>query len=138
MKALILSLALGVIIYIGAFLSRYYGWYNTYWFTDISLHFISGIMFGSFWFWLIRKINKPNLTLEAITTVTFAGFGSILWEFWEYAGWRIKPDHTRYYIPEIADSLNDTLCALLGALVVVIVILISHYLSRANRTARGL
>ena len=118
MKPLNLSIILFILIAFGSYSARATGWYNSYWFTDVILHSISGIMFGFFWLWYMRNLKIQNVWFQVITIVTFATFASVLWEFWEFAGHYITPNHTQYYIPDLGDTLNDILCGMLGSTIV--------------------
>lgn len=117
-KEFIYSLFIFVIVGIVTFFSRKLGWYNNYWYTDVILHFLSGVGFGLIWLGLDKESKKPLATVLAC--VSFAVFGSVLWEYWEYFGWHITPSHTRYYIPEMGDTLSDTFFGLIGGLVAAI------------------
>lgn len=100
-----------------SFLSRREAWYNTYWYTDVILHFTSGVALGLLWIALTKndanRLQTSSL-LFIIGAISFAVFGSVLWESWEFAGWRITPSHTQFYIPELGDTLSDVFCGLLG------------------------
>ena len=97
---------------IGTLFTRHYGWYNEYWYTDVILHTVSGIGFGCIWFGLNKTTHVSYMGI--LGAISFATFGSVLWEFWEYAGWHIVPSHARYYIPELGDTLSDIFCGLCG------------------------
>jgi hypothetical protein len=109
----ILALLLFVCVGIAALIARNYGFYNDYWFTDVILHIVSGFALGLTWIGLNRGEVKRRW-MVILCAVSFAALGSVLWEFWEFSGWRITPSHTRFYIPELGDSLLDILCGLLG------------------------
>jgi len=108
------SSVLFIIVAIVALLSRNFGWYNSYWYTDVILHFISGIAFGLLCIALNSKTITSSPFVFFISIVSFAVFGSVLWEFWEYAGWHLTPSHTQFYIPQLADTLSDIFCGLIG------------------------
>jgi len=103
------------VIAIGAWWARHTGWYSGYWFTDVILHVIAGVAFAYLYLWLARKRSEKNHWLIALNIIAFATFGSVLWEFWEYAGWHLMPVHTRYYIPDLGDTLNDIFCGMIGS-----------------------
>ncbi len=111
---LVLGLFSGFMVLAGSFLSRRNGWYFDYWYTDIILHIIAGIMFGFLWLLLVRKTEFRPVWLITLGAVAMAVFGSFLWEVWEMTGWRLRPDQARFYIPEIADSLSDITCGMIG------------------------
>lgn len=113
-KYLLSSFFIFALVGVGSFLSRYLGWYNSYWFADVILHTLSGVGFGLVWLGLIR--TEQSVFIRILGTVSFAALGSTLWEFWEYAGWRITPSQTRFYIPELGDTLSDVICGIIGGL----------------------
>jgi hypothetical protein len=112
---LITSLLLLLVVSAGSFLSRHFGWYSTYFFTDIILHTLSGIMFGYLWLAFINKSNISSL-ITFSTIILFAVFGSFLWEVWEYGGYVFFPAHVEFYKPEIGDSLGDIASGMLGGI----------------------
>jgi len=107
------SLPLFLTVTLGALLSRHFGFYNDYWFTDIILHTISGLAFGVLWIGLYKKTHSPFLLL-ILGAMSFAVLGSVLWEFWEFAGWQLTPAQVPFYIPQLGDTLGDIFCGLVG------------------------
>lgn len=112
-KYLIYTAAVFVIVGIITYFARSLGWYNDYWYTDVFLHTLSGVGFGIFWIGLSKKSTASFLVIT-LGAVSFAALGSVLWEFWEFAGWRITPSHTQFYFPGLADTLSDIACGLAG------------------------
>ncbi len=110
------SIALLGLVALGAWLSRHYGWYNSYWFVDITLHIVSGIMFGLFWLGIHSRSEFGSKWSLFISTIAFATFGSVLWEFWEFEGWKIMPAHTQFYFPILSDTLGDIASGMFGGL----------------------
>lgn len=104
-------------VYIGAWASRSFGWYNEYAFTDIMLHIVSGAAFGLMWLGFMKD-SRNQFWVICIGGMSFATFGSVMWEFWEFAGWRVTPSQLRFYIPELGDTLGDILCGMIGGAVV--------------------
>lgn len=109
-KALILFL----IVVFGTWLARHNGWYNTYWYTDVILHLVSGVMFSYLWSWLSRGTTYSSWWILGLSTIAFATLGSVVWEFWEYGGHLILPAQTNFYVPALGDTLGDIFCGLLG------------------------
>lgn len=118
-RHLYLSYALGFIVLIGSGLARQYGWYHEYWFTDVILHFLSGVGIAALWFWMIQGENM-TAPIRVLSTVAFAVLISFFWEAWEWWGWMLRPDFARHYIPELGDTLSDMAWGLLGALIFII------------------
>jgi hypothetical protein len=98
----------------GSLLSKYFGWYNTYWFTDIILHTISGMAFGFLWIGLQKRTVTSAWFIVLVGAASFATLGSVLWEFWEFAGWRLTPAQVPFYLPQLSDTLGDILCGMIG------------------------
>ncbi len=104
---------------IGSFFARHFGWYNTYWYTDVILHTISGIWLGLLWLSMSTQTKK---WLLVISTTSFATFGSVLWEFWEYAGYLLTRSSVPFYVPQLSDTLGDISCGMLGGCAVSLLI----------------
>jgi hypothetical protein len=114
-KYLKYSIGLFVLVGIGTYFARTLGFYNTYWFTDVILHTISGVAFGFLMLSIIGK-EKISRKLEFFILIGFAVFGSYVWEVWEFSGFHIMPGVTEFYTPELGDSLGDIACGMLGAI----------------------
>lgn len=102
------------IVALGAWLSRTLGWYNNYWYTDMVLHIFSGIALGLLWVAINQKNHPSSSFIFCIGVVSFTVFGSVLWEFWEFAGWLITPSHTQFYLGTLDDTLMDILYGAIG------------------------
>lgn len=105
---------------VGTYFARAENWYYQFWYTDIVLHVLSGAMFASLWLWFVYRRDRTLIRFETLTAVTFATFGSVLWEFWEFTSWRVLPQISAFYMPEIGDTLGDILCGIVGALIFMI------------------
>lgn len=94
------------------------GWYHEYWFADIFLHTLSGVMFA--FFWIALSYDETHTSkLIFLVTLTMAGVvGSYFWELWEFGGAYILPGIAIAYEPNLADSLGDIACGMVGAMVV--------------------
>lgn len=110
------SSALFGLVALGAWLSRTLGWYNAYWYTDVILHILAGIALGLLWIVINRKNHASSWLVFCISIISFAVFGSVLWEFWEFAGWWITPSRTQFYLATLDDTLLDILCGAIGGL----------------------
>lgn len=118
--------ALFVIVAIGSWLSRHFGWYNEYWFIDIALHVLSGIMFGYAWLAIAGRSKFSSIWVLTVGLISFATLASVLWEFWEFSGWRIMPSHTQFYFPVLSDTLGDLLSGMIGGVFLSIYISFKH------------
>ncbi len=123
---LIKAVGIFILVWLGAFISRKTGYYNTYWFTDISLHILSGIGFGYLVLAITAK-EKINWKILSILIVSFAVLGSYFWELWEFSGWHLVPGNMEFYSPEIGDSFGDIASGMSGG------VLLSIYLLLKNR-----
>lgn len=110
-----------LIVAMGSFLARSFGWYNDYWFTDIILHTISGLWLGLFF---LAFTQEPSKLLRSVGTVSFAVFGSVLWEYWEYAGYLLTRSKVPFYIPQLSDTLGDITCGMVGGIFLAIIVTI--------------
>jgi hypothetical protein len=116
MKKFYGSITLFSVVALGAWAARSWGWYNEYWFTDIALHVIAGIALGLLWLSLLGR-SFPYRHILLLSTISFAVFGSVLWEFWEWGGWFFFPAYTDFYVPSYTDTLGDITCGLCGGIV---------------------
>jgi hypothetical protein len=113
------AFVLFLIICVGTYFARTNGWYYSYWYTDIVLHIISGMMFAALWIWFIHRRADEGFRFEIFTSIMFATFGSVLWEFWEFSSWKILPKISAFYIASLGDTLGDILCGMAGAAIYV-------------------
>ncbi len=112
-KNFFIALGLFILVGIGSWAARSFGFYNTYWFTDVILHLCAGGGFGFLWLALNNQIEK-RFWMVVLSAASFAVLGSVAWELWEFAGWHIMPSHTQFYVPEMGDSLGDVWCGFGG------------------------
>lgn len=114
-RYLLIAFGLFTFVALGAWAARTLGFYAAYWYTDIIFHVASGAGFGLIWLALNQRGEKRRLML-VLGAAGFAVLGSLVWELWEFAGWRLFPSQIRYYIPELGDTLGDLFCGLLGGI----------------------
>lgn len=117
---LISSTTLWIAVSIGSALSRRHGWYGTYWYTDIILHTLSGVALGLLWIGVNKKPEQTSRTLYVVSVMSFAVFGSFIWELWEWSGLHFTPSHSQFYKPELGDTLLDITCGGTGGLAVAV------------------
>jgi hypothetical protein len=117
------STACFAFVALGSFVSRHMGWYNSYWFTDIVLHTVSGVAFSLIWLGIARR--SANL-ISLLGGVSFAVFGSVLWEFWEFGGWKLIGRLTPFYVPQLADTLGDISCGMIGGLLIALIVVLKR------------
>jgi hypothetical protein len=114
-RDMIIAASLFVLVGLGSWAAKSFGFYSEYWFTDVILHALAGLAFGFIWTGLTAKTARSKVVI-IVGAAGLAVLGSVLWEVWEYAGWQIIPGKMRAYVPELGDSLADILCGLLGGL----------------------
>ncbi|MBX4195540.1 hypothetical protein KW796_01095 [Candidatus Parcubacteria bacterium] len=105
------------------FFLRPLGIYSRFWYADIVLHILAGIMFGCLWLWFSRKLTLPREFLYS-SIIMSAVLGSFLWEVWEFGGWYVRGFSMPYYIPSLGDTLSDILAGMVGAIILCLVRLI--------------
>ena len=113
-RYLYLALSAFVLVGIGSCAARTLGLYHAHWYTDVLLHLVAGVGFGFIWLGLMKKWDYKKPLVLILGASALAVLGSVLWEVWEFAGWRLIPGHMRNYIPELGDSLSDILWGLIG------------------------
>lgn len=118
---LYISVFLFIFVAVGSYYSRINGWYGEFWFTDVILHTLSGVMFACVFLWIFKNSDSRNKWPYIIAAVLFSVFGSYLWEIWEYLGWKYFPERVDFYEPTLEDSLLDIFCGFIGGLIVMVV-----------------
>jgi hypothetical protein len=107
-----ISLLVFVAVATGSLFSRLYGLYDAYWFTDIVLHTLSGVGFGFLWLFLGKR--EISRFMVALGSVSFAVFGSLLWEYGELGAWKFIPFYAPFYSPNFFDTVGDITSGLVG------------------------
>lgn len=107
-----ISLVVFLAVAIGSLFSRLFHLYDAYWFTDIVLHTLSGAGFGFFWFFLEKGVGSRYTA--ALGSISFAVFGSLLWEYGELGAWQFLPFYAPFYSPNFFDTVGDITCGLVG------------------------
>jgi hypothetical protein len=120
-----------VLVWIGAYLSRRTGYYYTFWFTDVSLHILSGIGFGYIALAILGN-DKLNFFRKAIFLISVGVLGSYLWEVWEFSGWHLIPTDMPFYGPILGDSLGDIGSGILGTFLLVIYLFLKNQRDRKH------
>lgn len=121
---LLILVILFAIIFILYLLGVYGGFYSDGIYLDEIQHFLAGGMFGVFWLWLLDdrlKMAAPTGFILIATILGFSALAAVIWEFFEFALWRLVPVFaTSYelYSPTIADLLGDILFSLVGAFLI--------------------
>lgn len=108
------ALLIFIVVWAGAFISRKTGYYNSFWFTDIGLHILSGVGFA-----IMAQILIGGEKLKFFTRIIFilslSVVGGYFWELWEFSGWHLVPTDMPFYGPILSDSLGDIASGLAGA-----------------------
>jgi hypothetical protein len=113
-KDFLILVGLSICVALGSWAARHFGLYARYWYTDIILHTSSGVAFGLVWLGFNK--GERRWWMLMMGAASFAVLGSVAWEVWEFAGWRLMPGHMRFYIPELGDTLGDICCGFLGGI----------------------
>ena len=96
--------------------------YNTTWWYDIVMHFISGLVTAVIgllvlnWFKMYKKSNK---LFNALYIIMFVLFIASLWEFLEY-GIDVFLNQNMQHVIEtgVSDTMQDMLVAFLGSVII--------------------
>lgn len=117
-----LAIAVGIFIFVGitSLFSRLFHWYDLHWFTDIALHTLSGAGFGFFWLFLDRR--KDSRFSVMLGCISFAAFGSILWEYGELGAWKFLPFYAPFYSPNFFDTIGDITYGMAGGFLTSLVV----------------
>jgi hypothetical protein len=92
-----------------------YGWYWTYRWLDIPMHFLGGFWLAMVCVYLNRRlnVNTPQFIATAISILGFVALIGVLWEFWEFiCDFLIL--HKQVLQPGAADTIKDLFFDLVG------------------------
>ncbi len=102
-------------------LTSYFYWYQSFPWADMVMHFLGGITVGLFFVFVFYKTylvwHKEHKFFHTIllNSLLFIGV-AILWELMEFSVQHLfNIDHV---LATFGDSVSDTICGLLGSLVV--------------------
>lgn len=111
-----------LVVFVGIFVSGYFGLYNYWVHLDTSMHFLGGL--GVAWFGLAilqDDITRLNRWKQLLILVSFAALVGVLWEFAEYMvgfGRDVVPWLWRWFHGgSLTDTLFDLAADLVGAMV---------------------
>jgi len=90
---------------------------------DIPQHIIAGMIFGLIYFWWLSTYKKEILSkpLIFISIVSFAVFGSVIWEILEFSVWKLFPvfaNNFKFFSPTVLDLLVDVISGLIGGVII--------------------
>tara|TARA_Y100000310_G_C20465506_1_gene707436 strand:+ start:246 stop:644 length:399 start_codon:yes stop_codon:yes gene_type:complete len=118
-KTIIILVAIITILHI---VSVVFGLYSKGIPLDKPQHILAGIVFGLIWIWLLEsrkaKLTKP---IFIISTISFAVFGSFLWELFEFAILNLAPsfaNNFKIYSPNLAEAITDIVSGLIGGAII--------------------
>lgn len=123
-RYLYIGIILAIVVAAGHLAARNLGLYYTFWYTDIILHIISGVMLGCFFLWFTRRTEYSSAALKYFSVVAAATFGSFLWEVWEF-GWNRLIPEIMIYAPTLPDSLLDIFTGFAGGVLLCLAIIFS-------------
>lgn len=116
-RPVIYSFALLLVLYIGAI---WFGWFDTYAWFDIPMHFLGGLWVGALFLFLSRGFFQHEMYGHAIERlkivslmVAYGSFVGVLWELFEFvmsSYWEIFKQNS------IQDTLGDLTMDMIGAL----------------------
>jgi hypothetical protein len=58
--------------------------------------------------------------------MSLAVFGSVLWEFGEFAAWKTVPAYGPFYSPRLDDTLGDIFCGMIGGTVSALISIVQN------------
>ena len=111
-----------IFMILALFLGGVINLYNTTWWYDIVMHFISGLVTAVIgllvlnWFKMYKKSNK---LFNALYIIMFVLFIASLWEFLEY-GIDVFLNQNMQHVIEtgVSDTMQDMLVAFLGSVII--------------------
>ncbi len=117
-------------IFIAHSFALYFSLYWRYWWFDNVLHFLGGLWLASVAIWFIYFAGKikaefiPALFI-LIAVVSFAVFGGVLWEFYEFSFdfFFAKNGQMGFAQLGLADTMSDLFFDMLGGLTIALAFL---------------
>ncbi len=105
-------------------------WYSVFAYYDLVMHFLSGVLAAMLglcvYYWLRepeRRLTPPNRGMAAVMAFLLAQFVAIAWEIVEYVGFLLTGhDSQRVADTGVADTMEDMMICMAGALVMAVVI----------------
>lgn len=97
--------------------------------VDIPLHITGGALLGLFWVWILelplarQKFGLPSKMFIGFSIISFALFGSFLWEVWEFLFSTFASGPALFlkiYSFTVSDTLSDMFFGMIGGIAVAI------------------
>lgn len=115
-------------IILAQFLGSVVNLYNTVWWYDLFIHFLSGVLTAILalvimnWFSVYKEKNK---TFNVLFIISFTLMVASIWEFLEFGADSFLKMNVQHSIETgVCDTMEDMLVALLGSIIVVITYLL--------------
>lgn len=105
-------------------------WYSVFAYYDLVMHFLTGVLTAMLglcaYYWLRepdRRLTPPNRGLATAMAFLMAQFVAVAWEIVEYAGFLLF-GHDSQHVADtgVADTMEDMMICMAGALVMAVVI----------------
>ena len=110
-----------VIITILHAIAVYFRFYSAGMPLDKPQHLLAGIVFALIWIWILEsKKQKLSKSTLIISTISFAVFGSFIWELFEFAILNLAPTFAnkfKIYSPNLAEAITDIVSGLIGGII---------------------
>ncbi len=117
-----------IFVFLAQFLGSVVGFYNSIWWYDLAIHFLSGIFTSILaliildWF---NINNKKNIFFSTLFIICFSLMIASLWEFIEFGAFVfLKMDVQHHLTTGVFDTMEDMLVAFLGSIIISILHLI--------------
>lgn len=115
-------------IFLAQFLGSVVNLYNTVWWYDLFMHFLSGILTSFLalevlkWFNMYKEKNK---IFNALFIISLSLMIAVLWEFSEFTGDSLFGMNVQHNMETgVKDTMQDMLVAFLGSIIVSVLYLI--------------
>lgn len=126
----LLDTVLMVFIFCAFTLGTALAWYSRFAYYDLLMHFLSGVLVAMLglcaYYWLRepdRRLTPPNRGMATALSFLFPQFVAIAWEMVEYIGFLLTGhDSQRVAETGVADTMEDMMICMAGALVMAILV----------------
>jgi len=119
-----------ILIFIAHSFALYFSLYWRYWWFDNVLHFLGGLWLASVAIWFIYFAGKIKAEFipafsAIIAIVSFAVFGGVLWEFYEFSFDILFAKNGQMAFAQLglADTMSDLFFDMIGGLTIAVVFL---------------
>ena len=119
-----------IFIFLAQFLGSVVNLYNTIWWYDLFVHFLSGVFTGIVSLYVLKwfgKYYEKNKWFNSLFVISFSLMIASLWEFGEFSAYNLfNMDVQHHLTTGVFDTMQDMLVAFFGSIIVAVYNLIKY------------